>query len=125
MRSVFSRTLTIVKAALIGIFFPGPTAALIAAIVFAILPHPPAHSALWPRLVFYFLSGATFATMAYLVNSIQPGIVIHLLGDLMFLTLVWPHDETRPLLDQSSPNLWFWIHIVQVIFFAAVSLIAF
>jgi membrane protease YdiL (CAAX protease family) len=105
--------------------FSGPTAALIAALVFAILPHPPMHSALWPRLVFYFLSGATFAAMAYLVNSILPGIVIHIFGDLMFFSLVWPHDGARPLLALVSPDLWFWVHVVQVIVFTMIAIIAF
>jgi membrane protease YdiL (CAAX protease family) len=105
--------------------FSGPTAAVIAAVVFAILPHPPMHSALWPRLVFYFLSGATFAAMAYLVNSILPGIVIHIFGDLMFFSLVWPHDGARPLLALVSPDLWFWVHVVQVIVFTMFAIIAF
>ncbi len=83
------------------------------------------HLALWPRLVFYFLSGATFAAMAYLTNSILPGILIHIFGDLIFFNLVWPHDSARSLLTQGGAQGWFSIHLAQAIVFAILAVTAF
>jgi hypothetical protein len=30
--------------------------------------------------------------MALLTDSIKPGLVVHIVGDLAFFTLVWPND---------------------------------
>jgi hypothetical protein len=90
------------------------------AILFAILPHPPMHVVLWPKLILFFFTGLTFSVMAYLTKSILPGMVVHILGLLVFFTLVF-RTETA----QSGPDAWLWIHATQMIAFAALSITAF
>ena len=70
----------------------GTTAVIVTALVFALLPHPPAGMELVPRVLFFFLVGLIFSTMAYLTNSILPGLPVHALGLLVFFVLVWPDD---------------------------------
>jgi len=96
--------------------FTGPAAIVMSSVLFAILPHPPVNSALWPRLTFYFLAGVTFGMMAWLTNSILPGVLVHIAGDLSFFTLVWPYDAARPLIGEGGPDAWFWIHATQASF---------
>ena len=105
--------------------FSGPAAIVMSSVLFAALPHPPMHSALWPRLIFYFLTGVTFGMMAWLTNSILPGVLVHILGDLSFFTLVWPYDPVRPLIGESGPDAWFWIHAAQAMVFAVLAIVAF
>jgi membrane protease YdiL (CAAX protease family) len=52
---------------------------------------------LWPKLLVYFLAGIAFGVKAYLTNSTLPAILPHMIGDLTFFTLVWPHDAARRL----------------------------
>jgi membrane protease YdiL (CAAX protease family) len=98
------------------------------AIIIAALVIFPAHALtqgfIWPVLVFYLLVDIMLGTMAYLTNSILPGIVVHALGLFVFLFLVWP-NPTRRLVFESGPNIWFWVNVVQMIIFAAAALWAF
>lgn len=93
--------------------FSPATAIVIVSILFAFGPHPPIGAALWPKLVFYFLASATFGAMAFFTNSILPSLVIHIAGDLIFFTAIWPHDTGRPLVAVSGADVWFWIHVAQ------------
>jgi membrane protease YdiL (CAAX protease family) len=99
--------------------FPGPAAIMMTAILFALLPHPPMHVVLWPKLIFFFFTGLTFSAMAYLTKSILPGMVVHILGLLVFFTLVFRADPAR------SGDAWLWIHGAQLVVFAALSVAAF
>jgi membrane protease YdiL (CAAX protease family) len=105
--------------------FPGPVAIVISSALFALLPHPPMDAVLWPKLVFYFLTGVTFGVMAYLTNSILPGITVHIAGDLTFFTLVWPNDTARQLIGEEGTDAWFWIHVAQAIVLTALAIVAF
>ena len=105
--------------------FSGPVAVLLAAIVFAILPHPPMHSPLWPRLVFYFLIGAMLSVTAYLTKSILPGLTIHIVGLLIFFLLVFPYAADRPLLSEGGADWLFWIHVAQAIIFTTLAAFSF
>jgi Type II CAAX prenyl endopeptidase Rce1-like len=78
-----------------------------------------------PKLVFYFLVGVTFGTLAYLNDSILPVIPVHIAGDLIFFLFVWPHDTARSLVWRTGDDLWFWIHIVQMIVFTALAVLVF
>jgi membrane protease YdiL (CAAX protease family) len=102
----------------------GPIVVIVTALVMA-----PAHALtqgfLWPVLLFYLLVDAMLGAMAYLTDSILPGIVIHALGLFIFLTLIWPSDSTRRLSFESGADTWFWIHGVQAIVFAGAALLAF
>ena len=80
---------------------------------------------LWPKLVFYFLTSVTFGVMALLTDSILPGLVVHILGDLAFFTLVWPDDSARPLARDTGAYPWFWLHAAQAIAFTALACLAF
>jgi membrane protease YdiL (CAAX protease family) len=66
-----------------------------------------------PKLLMYFLVGVTFGAMAYLNNSILPGIPVHIAGDLVFFLFIWPHDAARNLIWQSGADGWFWLHVSQ------------
>lgn len=103
--------------------FRGPVAVAVSSLVFA-LAHV-AHGILWPKLLVYFLVGVTFGATAYLTNSTLPAIVPHIIGDLTFFTLVWPHDAARRLVRNSGTDIWFWIHVAQAIVFTVLAVSAF
>lgn len=103
-----------------------PQAAIIvAALTFAVLPHPPFHAALWAKLPFFFLTGLTFSLMAYYSRSIIPGLGVHVVALLTFFLFVWPGDRTRQLVTDVGPTGWFWAHVAQTIGFAALAFYAF
>jgi membrane protease YdiL (CAAX protease family) len=99
--------------------FSGPAAIVSTAILFALLPHPPIHVVLWPKLILYFCTGVTFGVMAYLTKSILPGLLVHIFGLLAFFTLVFQNQSA-----QSGADAWMWIHAVQTMVFAALSIAA-
>lgn len=101
--------------------FTGPTAIVLTAIVFALLPHPPMHVVWWPKLILFFLTGVTFGVTAYLTKSILPGLVVHIFGLLAFFTIVFRPDTV----PKTAGDAWFWIHAAQIIAFAALSIAAF
>jgi membrane protease YdiL (CAAX protease family) len=104
--------------------FRGPIAVAISSVLFA-LAHGPTQGFVWPKLLFYFLVGVVFGTTAYLTKSILPAIPVHVVGLLVFFTLVWPHDATRRLILQGGADAWFWIHSAQALIFTALALGAF
>jgi membrane protease YdiL (CAAX protease family) len=92
--------------------FRPPTAIVISSAMFAA-----AHlnwGFYWTKLSVYFLVGVAFAVIAHLANSIWPSIAVHVMADLTFFVLVWPHDATRRLVTQGGADTWFWIHVAQV-----------
>jgi membrane protease YdiL (CAAX protease family) len=103
--------------------FGGLRAVLISSALFALVHVT--HGLLWPKLLVYFLVGVAFGTTAFLTRSLVPGIISHIIGDVTFFTLVWPYDATRRLVWQSADPTWFWIHVVQVMVFAPLAVIAF
>src|SRR5262249_42373954 len=101
------------------------TPVVLPAALFALLPHPPVDDPFWPKVPFFFLTGITFGTMAYLTNSILPGVLVHALSLLTFFTLVWPHDAARRLVGEGGADAWLWVHVAQAAVFAAVAVLAF
>jgi membrane protease YdiL (CAAX protease family) len=99
------------------------TAVTLSSTVFA-LAHA-TQGLLWPKLLFYFLVGVAFGSLAYINQSILPVIPVHIAGDLIFMTLIWPNDKTRILIWEAGVDSWFWLHLAQAIAFGALSLIAF
>jgi membrane protease YdiL (CAAX protease family) len=89
--------------------FRGWVAVTVSSLVFAFAHF--AHGILWPKLLVYFLVGVAFGATAYLTNSTLPAILPHMIGDLTFFTLVWPHDAARRLVLDSGADNWFWIHV--------------
>jgi membrane protease YdiL (CAAX protease family) len=99
-------------------------AVVLSSVVFA-LAHGPTQGFLWPKLLFYFLVGIAFGATAYLTNSTLPAIPVHFVGQLIFFTLIWPHDAARqPVLESGADN-WFWIHVAQAIVFTVLAVLAF
>jgi len=103
--------------------FHGSVAVIVSSLGFALAHF--AHGILWPKLLVYFLVGAAFGATAYLTNSTLPAILPHMIGDLTFFTLVWPHDAARRLVSDSGTDNWFWIHVAQAIVFTALAVWAF
>ncbi|HTS37331.1 MAG TPA: type II CAAX endopeptidase family protein [Candidatus Solibacter sp.] len=104
--------------------FRAPLAILISSVVFA-LAHGPTQGFLWPKLLFYFLVGIAFGATAYLTDSTLPAIPVHIVGLLVFFTLIWPRDAARRLVLQSGTDNWFWIHVAQAIVFTVLAVWAF
>jgi hypothetical protein len=105
--------------------FRAVPAVLITSVFFAIGPHPPMGSPLWPKFIFFLLAGATFGTLARLTNSIYPGLVVHMASILMFFTLVWPRDADRPLIAEGGADAWFWTHVAQALLGGTLAVLAF
>ena len=103
--------------------FRGPVAVIVSSLGFAFAHF--AHGILWPKLLVYFLVGVAFGATAYLTNSTLPAILPHMIGDLAFFTLVWPHDAARRLVLDSGTDNWFWIHVAQAIVFTVLAVLAF
>ena len=103
--------------------FTGSVAVLMSSVLFA-LAHV-TQGFLWPKLSVYFLAGVAFGTMAYLTNSILPGLAIHIFADLTFFALVWPYDTKRQLVWRGGADRWFWLHTLQAIIFTGLAVIAF
>ena len=83
------------------------------------------HGLYWPKLTSYFLAGLVFGTLAFLTDSILSSIPVHIVGDLMFFTLIWPHDATRVLVIVGGADAWFWLHVAQALIFTALALMVF
>jgi membrane protease YdiL (CAAX protease family) len=103
--------------------FCGSVAVILSSAVFAFAHF--AYGILWPKLLVYFLVGVAFGTTAYLTNSTLPTLLPHVIGDLTFFTLVWPHDAARRLVLDSGADNWFWIHVAQAIVFTLLAVWAF
>jgi membrane protease YdiL (CAAX protease family) len=99
--------------------FPGSVAVTVSSLVFAFAHF--AHGIVWPKLLVYFLAGIAFGATAYLTNSTLPAILPHMIGDLTFFTLVWPHDATRQLVWDNGADNWFWVHVAQAIVFTVLA----
>ncbi len=101
----------------------------VAAIILAAVVIAPGHGLtqgfVLPTLIFYLCVDIMFGAMAYLTQSILPGIVVHTLGLLTFFTLVWPGDALRQAFGGGDSSTWFWIHLAQTIVFAALAILAF
>lgn len=104
--------------------FPGAAAIGISSVYFA-LWHGPTQGFFWSKLLFFFLVGVSFGTIACLTRSVLPAIPVHIIGDLTFFTLIWPFDASRPHVWQDGANLWFWIHLAQAIVFAVLAVLAY
>jgi membrane protease YdiL (CAAX protease family) len=103
--------------------FTASSAIAVSALIFALAPHPPFHVPLLPKIAFFFLAGVNFAVLAELTNSILPGLTVHILGLLAFFTLIWPNDPGRRLLSDGGADIWFYVHLAQVVAFALLAII--
>lgn len=83
------------------------------------------HGWFWTKLSVYFLAGVVFGAIAWFTNSILTTLPVHVFGDLIFFTLVWPRDSSRLLVTAGGADTWFWIHVAQVIVFSGFAMLAF
>ena len=110
---------------MLGRDFTRRSAILLSALIFAVAPHPPFGVPLLPKIAFFFLVGLTFACIADMTDSILPNLPVHMLGLLVFFTIVWPHDPRRPLVSNGGADAWFVLHIAQALVFTALAVVAF
>jgi membrane protease YdiL (CAAX protease family) len=101
-----------------------PSVAIAITAIFFMVAHLN-HGLAWPKLLVYFLAGVLLSVIAYVNNSILPCIPVHILADLTFFTLVWPHDGMRRLVGEGGADLWFWIHVAQAVVFTPLAILAF
>jgi membrane protease YdiL (CAAX protease family) len=99
------------------------------AITIAALALAPGHGATqgfaWPTFLFYLLVDGMLGVIAYLCDSVWPGVFVHASGLLIFFTLVWPFDSMRPLGGNAITDGWFWLHSVQATIFSVLAALAF
>ncbi len=102
----------------------GPAAILVVALVMA-PEHALSQGFVWPNVLFYLLVDVMLGALAYLTQSIRPGIVVHTIGLFVFFTLVWPGDKGRLLISSHGPDAGFWLQLGQTAVFAALGVAAF
>jgi membrane protease YdiL (CAAX protease family) len=76
-------------------------------------------------VIFYLCVDAMLGAIAYMTQSIVPGIAVHFIGLVIFFSMIWPNDATRRFVAVEGADGWFWIHVGQAVVGAALSLIAF
>jgi membrane protease YdiL (CAAX protease family) len=100
-------------------------AAVVASSVFFMLWHGPTQGFSWSKLLFFFLVGVTFGSIAFVTRSILPALPVHLVGDLLFFFAIWPYDAGRPNVLREGPSAAFWLWMVEFVLFAILALLAF
>lgn len=83
------------------------------------------HGWYWPKLTVYFLAGVSFGVIAWLNDSIVASLPVHIVGDVTFFLLIWPHDARRELVSAGGADHWFWIHVAQAVVFSVAASLAF
>jgi membrane protease YdiL (CAAX protease family) len=93
--------------------------------LYFMLWHGPTQGFQWSKLLFYFLVGVVFGTIAFLTRSTVPAWPIHLAGDLIFFFLIWPQDATRRYILRDGADAWFWVYAAAAVIFIALAVLAF
>jgi membrane protease YdiL (CAAX protease family) len=102
----------------------GPLAILVTAL--AMLPaHAVTQGFTLTTMFFYLCVDAILGAIAFLTQSIVPGVVVHFIGLAVFFTLIWPFDATRRFVGTDGPDAWFWVHVGQVIVAGVLAWLAF
>ncbi len=89
------------------------------------LYHGPTQGFAWSKLLFYFLVGVVFGTIAFLTKTTLLAWPAHLAGDLTFFFLIWPYDATRPFIFHDGAGASFWLYAALVVIFTALAVLAF
>jgi hypothetical protein len=105
--------------------FTRRSAIILSALIFAVGPHPPFGVPVLPKIAFFFVVGLVFSVTAELTGSIGPNLPVHVLGLLIFFTLIWPHDPQRALVGISGLDPWFVFHAIQAVVFGGLTVWAF
>jgi membrane protease YdiL (CAAX protease family) len=104
--------------------FP-PVAAVGLSSLFFALYHGPTQGFQPSKVAFYFAVGVVFGTIAYLTGSVLPAIPVHIAGDLLFFTAIWPQDAGRTLVWTHGADPGFWLNVAQMLVFAGLAMLAF
>lgn len=104
--------------------FP-PVAAVVLSSLFFGLYHGPTQGFQPSKLAFYVMVGVVFGTIAYLTDSVLPAIPVHVAGDLLFFTAIWPGDATRTLVWSHGADLGFWLDAALLLVFGGLAWLAF
>jgi membrane protease YdiL (CAAX protease family) len=104
--------------------FPPVVAVALSSLFFATC-HGPSQGFQPSKVAFYFTVGLVFGTIAYLTNSVLPAIPVHVAGDLLFFTAIWPNDAGRALVWTHGADPGFWLNAAQTLVFAGLALLAF
>ena len=102
-----------------------PVVAVLLSSAFFALYHGPTQGFAPSKLFFYFMVGVVFGAIAFFTKSVLPAIPVHIAGDLLFFTQIWPHDAARTLVSTHGADIWFWLHCLQLLVFGALSVAAF
>jgi|SRR5579871_1577813 len=102
-----------------------PAFAIIVSALAMIPEHASTQGFVLPTILFYLAVDVMLGSMAYLTQSILPGIVIHAVGLMIFFAIIWPGDRLRESIWINGPDLWFWIHVAQAALFGTLALAAF
>jgi membrane protease YdiL (CAAX protease family) len=80
------------------------------------------HELLW--LPVYFLVGVILGVLAYLTNSVLPGMMLHAALDIFRFLAAWRHGSApqKQLIWQSGPDASFWISVGVAVILAAVAI---
>lgn len=103
----------------------GGVAAVTLSSLFFMLYHGPTQGFAWSKLLFYFLVGAVFGTIAFLTTSTLPAWPVHLAGDLTFFFLIWPNDATRRFVWRDGADPSFWLDVALAVVFTVLAILAF
>jgi membrane protease YdiL (CAAX protease family) len=74
---------------------------------------------------FYLCVDIMLGTIAYLTQSIVPGIFVHVVGLVMFFAFIWPYDASRRFVPVEGPDAAFWVNVYQLVIAGVLALIAF
>jgi membrane protease YdiL (CAAX protease family) len=103
----------------------GGVGAVVISSLYFMLWHGPTQGFERSKLVFYFLVGVVFGTIAFLTKSTVPAWPLHLAGDLVFFFLIWPQDASRRYIFHDGVDAWFWGYATATVIFAALAILAF
>lgn len=80
---------------------------------------------LWTTILFYLAVDVMLGALAYLTNSILPGIIVHGIGLIAFFGPIWPGDAGRRSIADGGGDATFWLHLAQVVLFTSFAIVAF
>lgn len=103
--------------------FGGVGAVALSSLLFTLF-HGPTQGFAWSKLLFYYLVGVVFGTIAFLTQSTLPAWPVHLAGDLLFFFLIWPNDATRRFVWRDGADGAFWLFVALTVVFTALTLLA-
>ena len=103
--------------------FGAVAAVAISSALFALYHGPTQGFILW-KLIFFFLVGALFGTIAHRTRSTIPAVPVHFVGDMAFFIIVWPSDATRAFVPRDGADVALWLAIAAAIVFAVLAVYA-